>query len=117
LILVVKHTQAKSYKVTWSSETNTYTASFSDKQLAKGVNLAEAFPVNPFTPAFNNVDKAVAAKQEFETTEIKKTFRSDEAKKDMEGTVAKAEKEREPLAASIKAAFVPVTHTIKIVAE
>jgi GDSL-like Lipase/Acylhydrolase family len=117
LMLVVKHAKAKSYKVTWSSGTNSFTVSFSDKQLAKGVNLAEAFPVNPFTEAFNKVDEAVGAKQAYETTEIKKTFRSDEAKADMEGTAAKAEQGRDPLAAAIKTAFVPVTHTIKIVAE
>jgi hypothetical protein len=113
LQLVVKHATAKSYKVTWGDQT----MSFSGKQLAKGINLAEEFPVNPFSAAFKNVDEAVAAKQAYETKEIKQTFRSPEAKADMEGTAAKAEQEREPLAAAIKAAFVPVTHTIKIVAE
>ena len=113
LMLVVKHTKAKSYKVTWSGGTK----SFSAEQLTKGINLAEEFPVNPFTEAFKKVDDAVAAKQAFETDEIKKTFRSAEAKADMEGTVAAAEQEREPLVAAVKTAFVPVTHTIKIVAE
>ena len=60
---------------------------------------------------------AVAAKQAYETTQIKQTFRSPEAKADMEGVAAKTEKEREPLVAAIKVAFVPVTHTIKISAE
>jgi hypothetical protein len=32
----------------------------------------------------------------------------------MEAVAAQTEKEREPLAEAIKAAFVPVTHTIKI---
>jgi len=91
--------------------------SFSAEQLTKGINLAEEFPTNPFSDAFNKVDEAVAAKQAFETTEIKKTFRSAEAKADMEGTVAKAEQEREPLVAAVKAAFVPVTHVIKIEPE
>ena len=112
LMLVVKHPQAKSYKITWGEETRTFTAD----QLTKGINLAAEFGVNPFTDAFNKVDQAVAEKQKFETTEIKKTFRSPEAKADMEGTVAKAESERAPLVAAVKAAFVPVTHTIKIVA-
>jgi hypothetical protein len=31
--------------------------------------------------------------------------------------VAKAEQDREPLVTAIREAFVPVTHTIKIVAE
>ncbi len=91
--------------------------SYSAEQLTRGINLAEEFGNNPFSEAFNKVDNAVATKQAFETTEIKKTFRSTEAKADMEGTVATAEQQREPLVAAIKAAFVPVTHTIKIVAE
>jgi hypothetical protein len=60
------------------------------------------------------VDAAVAAKQAYETTQIKKSFRSPEAKANMEAVAAQTEKEREPLAEAIKAAFVPVTHTIKI---
>ena len=63
------------------------------------------------------MDSAVAAKQAFETKQIKQAFRSQEAKADMEGVVAQTEKEREPLAEAVKAAFVPVTHTIWISAE
>jgi hypothetical protein len=85
--------------------------------LTKGINLAEEFGNNPFSEAFKKVDDAVAAKQAFETKEIKNTFRSREAKIDMEGTVAKAEQERQPLVAAVKMAFAPVTHVIKIVPE
>ena len=60
------------------------------------------------------MDAAVAAKQAYETKQIKQSFRSPEAKTDMEGVAARTEREREPLAAAIRAAFVPVTHTIKI---
>ena len=60
------------------------------------------------------MDAAVAAKQAYETEQIKKRFRSAEAKTDMEAVAARTESEREPLAAAIKAAFVPVTHTLKI---
>jgi hypothetical protein len=35
----------------------------------------------------------------------------------MESIVEQTEKERDPLAAAIKAAFVPVEHTISITAE
>jgi lysophospholipase L1-like esterase len=111
--LVLKATNVKagrSYKVTWGSQSKTFTAA----QLERGINLAEEFPCNPFCEAFAKVDAAVAAKQAYETTQIKKTFRSPEAKTDMERVAAQTEKEREPLAAAIKAAFVPVTHTIKI---
>ena len=100
----------RSYKVTWGSESKTFTAD----QLARGINLAAEFPCNPFCEAFAKVDAAVAAKEAYETQQIKQTFRSPEAKADMEGVAARTEKEREPLAAAIRAAFVPVIHTIKI---
>ena len=101
-----------SYKVTWGSESQTFTA----YQLSRGINLAAEFSCNPFCEAFAKVDAAVAAKQAYETKQIKQAFRTPEAKTDMEGVAAQTEKEREPLAAAIRAAFVPVTHTITIVA-
>jgi hypothetical protein len=110
LMLVAKKGKAASYKVTWGGVSQTFQA----KQLAKGVNLAETFPCNPFCEAFAKVDAAVAAKQAYETKQIKQNFRSPEAKADMEKVAAQTEKEREPLAAAIKAALVPVTHTIRI---
>ena len=111
LTLKVRNVRAgRSYKVTWGSEDKTFTAA----QLERGINLAEEFPSNPFCEAFAKVDAAVAAKQAYETTQIKHVFRSPEAKADMEGVAAQTEKEREPLAAAIAAACVPVTHTIKI---
>jgi lysophospholipase L1-like esterase len=111
LVLKAENTRAgRSYKVTWGKQSKTFSAA----QLERGINLAEEFPCNPFCEAFAKVDAAVAAKQAYETTQIKKTFRSDEAKTDLEGVAARTEKEREPLAAAIKAAFVPVAHTIKI---
>ena len=98
------------YKVTWGSESKTFTAD----QLARGINLSTEFPCNPFCEAFAKVDAAVAAKQAYETKQIKQAFRGPEAKTDMEGVAAQTEKEREPLASAIRAAFVPVAHTIKI---
>ena len=110
LMLVAKNGKPGNYKVTWGEDSKTYSAD----QLAHGINLAEEFPRNPFSDAFAKVDAAVAAEQAFETRQIKQMFRSPEAKADMEGVVAQSEKEREPLAAAIKAAFVPVEHVIKI---
>ena len=101
---------ARSYKVTWGSESKTFTG----YQLERGINLAAEFPCNPFCEAFAKVDAAVAAKQAYETKQIKQAFRSPEVKTDMEGVAASTEKEREPLAAAIRAAFVTVTHTIGI---
>jgi hypothetical protein len=120
LMLVVKHATAKSYNVTWGTNTK----SFTSDQLTKGVNLVNEFLVNPFSDNFARVDQAVGAKQAFETHEIKKVFHKDskvpyseEFLADPVATAAKAEKEREPLVNAVKAAFVPVTHTIKIEAE
>ncbi len=113
LMLVVRNGRATKYQVTWGDKTQTFSA----EELRKGINLAEAFPQNPFSAAFAKVDAAVAAKQAYETKQIKQSFRSPEAKKDMEAVATSTEAERAPLAAAIKTAFVPVTHTIKIVAE
>lgn len=113
LVLIVKKGKAANYKITWGSETKSYTA----EQLGHGVNLADDFQTNPFSEAFAKVDDAVAKKQAFETKQIKEIFRSPEAKANMEGVAAQTEKEREQFVTAIKTAFVPVTHTIKISAE
>ena len=110
LMLVVKNAGAKDCKVTWGSQTKIY----SPEQLSKGVNLAEDFLVNPFSNAFANVDAAVAAKQAYETRQIKDLFHGPEGKIDSDSTGVLTEKVRGPLAAAIKSAFVPVTHSIKI---
>jgi hypothetical protein len=98
--------------------------------------------VNPFSDAFNKVDRAVKAKQDYETKQIKQIFhdlvsgkyksaddlKDDELKRlfalrdgsgkfDFEAIVAETEKKRAPLAAAIREAFVPVTHTLRIAAE
>jgi lysophospholipase L1-like esterase len=112
LMLVMKHPQAKAYVITWGTATKTFPAD----ELTKGINLAEQFGVNPFTDAFNKVDEAVAAKQAYETKEMKEIMHSAEAQKDMDGTVAAAEQEHKQLVDALKASFVPVTHTITIVA-
>ena len=121
LTLIVKNATAKNYQVTWGDESKTFTA----EQLAKGINLAAEFPANPFTAAFAKVDAAVAAKQEYETKEIKQIFRDtgnkqsniEEISAHTDQVVAGAEKDRDVLVAAVQSAFVPVTHVIKIVAE
>ena len=113
LMLVVKGGTANNYQITWGAANRTYSAA----QLAGGVNLAADFEVNPFSEAFKAVDEAVARKQEFETTQIKKLFHSEAGKADMEKTVADSERDRAPLAAALKKAFVPVTHTLTITAQ
>lgn len=110
LLLVVKNGDAANYAVTWGNETRVYTAA----QLAAGVNLAADFAVNPFSAAFDKVDAAVAAKQNYETRQIKDLFHGPEGQANLNATVALTETVRAPLAAAIAQAFVPVTHTIKI---
>ena len=110
LLLVVKGGTAANYTVTWGDAAHDYSAA----QLAAGVNLAEDFAVNPFSAAFANVDAAVAAKQKYETHQIKDLFHGPQGKADPDGTAAATEKARQPLADAILTSFVPVTHTIRI---
>jgi hypothetical protein len=109
-MLIVKGATAKSYEVAWGPASRTYSA----QQLGKGVNLAADFDTNPFSEAFAAVDQAIAKKQDFETQQIKKYFHGDAGNADMENTVAETEQARQPLVAAIKAALVPVTHTITL---
>jgi hypothetical protein len=113
LALVCKNGSAQNYKVTWGKGSKTYSAA----QLEKGVNLADDFAVNPFSAAFEKVDAAIAAKQAYETHQIKDIFHGPEFKLEPEGLVDLTEKVRAPLAEAIRSAFVPVTHTIKIEAQ
>lgn len=138
LVLVVRGAKAKRYQVVWESESRSYSA----EELSRGVNLAADFAANPFSEAFKKVDAAVAAKQSYETKQIKQVFhdlmngrfksaeaikdpeikelfalRDSAGKLDREAIVKATEARRAPLAAAIKTAFVPVTHTIKITAE
>jgi len=108
--LVVKNATAPNYQIVWGPATNTYTAA----QLADGVNLAADFMDNPFCTAFKNVDEAVAAKQAYETKQIKQAFHSQAARDDMAKVFETTEAERAPLAAAIAAAMVPVRHSIII---
>lgn len=110
LTLIVKNASASGYKITWGGDSKIYTA----EQLAKGVNLAEDFAVNPFSEPFAKVQAAVQAKENFETHQIKEIFHGQQGRADMEGAVTATEKDHAVLAAAIPAAFVPVKHTIKI---
>ena len=67
--------------------------------------------------AFAKVDAAVAAKQNYETRQIKDLFHGPEGKADADATAALTEEVRLPLAADIAKAFVPVTYTIRITPE
>ena len=101
---------SKQVRVTWGDESKDFAA----EKLEAGILLAKEFPSNPFTPHFKRVDEAVAAKQAYETYQIKKAFHGKDGRKDIEATVKRTEAERQPLAAAIDKAMQPVTHQIKI---
>lgn len=108
--LVVKGATATQYNVVWGNTTNTYTST----QLAEGVNLAADFVDNPFCEPFKKVDEAVAAKQAYETKQIKEIFHGPVGHADMAGAVETTEAERAPLAKAIADAMIPVRYTISI---
>jgi len=113
LTLVVKGGAASSYAVAWGGETKTFPAD----QLARGINLPAEFARTPFDDAFKRVDEAVTRKQNYETRQIKTLFHGEEGRADMEMTAALTEKARAPLAAAIKEAIAPVSHSIRIEAK
>jgi lysophospholipase L1-like esterase len=113
LMLVVKNGPAEKYAVTWGGQKRVYAAD----QLAAGVNLAADYDWNPFSEAFNRVDNAVYAKQNYETVQIKSLFHTPAAMADPDGIAALSDKVREPLVDAVAKAFVPVTHTIQIEAQ
>jgi lysophospholipase L1-like esterase len=111
LMLVVKGADSeRNYQITWGP----YAKVFGGARLSKGVNLAAEFPENPFSASFARVDAAVAAKQAYETKQVKQVFHGTEGKANMEAAVEKTEVEREPLARAIREAFSPVVHVLKI---
>ncbi|MES2707797.1 MAG: SGNH/GDSL hydrolase family protein [Verrucomicrobiota bacterium] len=106
--LVLKNASAENYAVTWGTATRTY----SKAALEKGVNLAADFAENPFSAPFENVSKAVFAKQDYETRQIKQLFHGPEGAADMEATAALTEKTRARLVEALRKSVVPVEHTL-----
>jgi hypothetical protein len=98
------------YRVKWGNASREYSA----EELARGVQLAVDFTDNPFCAAFDKVDAAVAAKQAFETTQVKQVFHGPQGRADFPKAVAETEAQRAPLADAISQAVVPVTHTIEV---
>lgn len=113
LMLIITNAPARSYKIVWGETARSYTT----QQLAQGINLADDFIINPFSEQFRKVDEAVAAKQNYETRQVKMLFHGDEGRVDMAATIELTEKVREKFVEKIEEAFVPVTHVIRIVPE
>lgn len=109
-VLRATGTLTGAYRVKWGDGSREYSAD----QLSQGVQLAVDFADNPFRDAFDKVDDAVAAKQAFETTQVKKIFHGRAGKTGFEKVVVETEARRAPLADAIAKAVVPVTHTIEI---
>ena len=102
-----------------------FTKEFSKEQLEAGVNLAAEFPSTPFDEAFGKVLGAITAKQNFETTMIKGVVTSfpkilAEVKGDAETAAAlvvirkRLGARQEALDAEVRAALVPVKHTLTV---
>jgi lysophospholipase L1-like esterase len=124
LTLVVKNLKSEKAKVTWGAASKTFTRD----ELAKGVNLASEFFDNPFSDAFRKVDDAVAKKQAYETYLIKESGRElagvqrnlgDDAEvaAAVKTIKSKLGGRQETLAAAVRAAVVPVKHTIVVAEE
>ena len=113
LTLKIKNPSAARNRVYWGAFEKVY----SSEALSQGVNLAADFLENPFSEAFKKVDQAVAAKQAYETRQIKQIFHGPEGRAGKEMAAALTEKTREPLVSAIRDAFQPVVHSIRIVSE
>lgn len=112
--LVVKDARSSTrYEVKWGLISRYY----SGADLRRGVNLAQDFTLTPFDDAFKAVDAAVAAKQAYETKQIKQEFHGEAGRLDMEATAQRTEAERAPLVVAIRTALVPVEHTITVTPE
>lgn len=98
------------YRVRWGDASREYTAA----ELSRGVQLAVDYPENPFRESFDRVDSAVAAKQAFETVQVKQHFHGRGRNSDFSKIVAETEASRAPLAEAVAKAMKPVTHTIEI---
>lgn len=110
LTLIGRSAKSARYKVTWGSESKMFSA----EDLTRGINLAAEFTSNPFCEAFARVDAAVAAKQTFETRQVKEVFHGKAGKENMTMAVTETEAERARLVSGIRAAFQPVEHVLKV---
>jgi len=120
-LLVVKNASAKSLKVTWGTQSKTFSAD----DLGRGVNLAAEFPDNPFSTPFMTVQLKIAAQQAYETLASKVLLHSFLNWKSVPGApdvlnpvvpqlTDKIISQWQALRDASAAALVPVQHEIKI---
>ena len=121
-LLVVKNLSEPMADVTWGKTTKT----FANADLKTGINLADAFPDNPFSKPFLAIESVVASKQQGETGTIKGRFpkfirmqaefpADDKEVTDALDTLRRKYLERNAKdAVRAREAVKPVTHTIQI---
>jgi lysophospholipase L1-like esterase len=117
-ILIVKGIKGTKAKITWG----TTSKEFSAVDLAKGINLAAEFLVNPFCDQFTKVNDAVLSQQNQETTLVKTFLHSVPAFKNMApNSAAELDKvaadgiaQEKSLSNAAGALVIPIRHTIKI---
>lgn len=119
LTLTVTHLKTEQARVTWGGAAKT----FSRQELESGINLAEQFPVNPFCEPFKKVLDMTVEKQRAEalmTRHMITGFRLFEGEQTpqiqaaiatlRESLMTKDQAQR----AKVRAAIVPVQHTIRV---
>ena len=123
LTLVVKNLGAPKGAVTWGAATK----SFSREELEKGVNLADAFPDNPFLENFRKAETRVGQKQSYETVVFKSlinafprmndVMKDAEVAKSLEELRARAYDTHEKMHRSVREALPPLRHAIAVAPE
>lgn len=137
--LIVNNAPAgKQLKVTWTEQDPptagpgeqaikpiVVSADFSADQLAHGINLAAVFPTNPFQHAFDRLDAAIHAQQDFETPLIKQWLHNQQPLSQaipntaaaLTNLVQSGENFDQQLRNVASAMVVPVKHSLKIEVE
>jgi len=119
LMLVVRELPAEEATVSWGATSKTFTRG----ELEGGVNLAAAFPENPFSSPFEALDAAVMRKQVFETAMIKEfdfariaeLLGDDPELARIRDTLdAKFMSKHTELQKAVRAAVVPLRHSIEV---
>lgn len=117
-MLIVKGVKGERAKVSWGNASK----DFPVEQLEKGINLAAEFLDNPFSEPFRRVEDQVRRKQELETPLVKgvinqapRVEHSVPAEKEaLERAINEGIECDKDLSSALKAAVVPVRHTIRI---
>ncbi len=121
LTLKVRNAESERVNVTWGKESR----EFSRAELEERINLAEAFVPNPFNPHFAKVESMARDKENFETQMIKHTitrfawlkneFKEDtDVSRSLDNIQERLWAKQQERANDVKAAVVPVKHTIVI---